>query len=216
MLPLISGRYSPSYVADQTLDGAWPEADSYDGMVLIFPQSVNLAGSRAWGFYRTENDKFTGSFEFGFCTEVSVNGVFSSRFSDYFISIQHTVSTGLTTYIRFRSNGVNNSVASSYWAQDLFANGSTVSGSRGNDIAGYGTFMTGNNVFTNGSAHYIYGPFKTQNTSWRTIQVNDLSNARTVDIAGTHTVASSFDGFSLLPFGGGTISGTISVYGMVG
>lgn len=171
---------------------------------LITPTSIVVAGGTA------SVGQF-GKVSFSAATSLSLNGVFSSTYDNYMIVCRHNVSSGVTTYVRFRANGIDNSTSSSYVHQSLEANSTTVGAARAAE--NYGAIMAGNATQRNGSTTYVFGPNLAQPTAWRTVQVNDFSSARLLDFAGTHNQSTSYDGFTLLPFGGPSISGEIAVYG---
>jgi hypothetical protein len=179
-----------------------------NGIDLIIPTSIAHTSGSA-------SINAGGSVTFTGVTALSLNGVFSSAYDNYIVDMWFDVSTGVSLYVRMRESGTDNTTSNSYVTQQLFANGTSVSAARVTELSAYGLFATSNAVQRSGSETFFYGPALAQPTAYRTVQVNDFSSARTADIAGTHNQSTAYDGFTLLPFGGPTMTGLIKVYGLV-
>ena len=167
------------------------------GLVLMKPSSV-VGG--------TDNGK--GTVSFSAATSVSLNDVFSATYDSYKIIIEMTQSVAADCYLRMRTGGSTDS-GSNY----LY-----------NTLRGFGTTLqtaaiTSQDHF---QVHYysaigatwaeitIHNPFKSSNTYYTTTW---RSNQPALGlVAGIHNLTTSYESFELY-MSGGTITGTVSVYG---
>jgi hypothetical protein len=173
------------------------------GLKLIVPSSV--AGS---GVSVSASGKVT----FTTTQAVSINGVFSATYDNYLIVVGSGViaSSAETLSIRLRASGTD-ATGTNYTSQELQAAGGTVGGGRGTsmdtgNVAGWWTPQR------SGFHVYVYGPFLAQPTAWRSVTVSTDSNALIRDHATTHSLSTSYDGFTLRCLN--NISGTLTVYGL--
>jgi len=160
-----------------------------------------------------------GSVEFANAASLSLNGVFSSDYDNYMIvcRLVKTSGTGNPDLdYRLRASSVDAN-ASNYIIQSLVASSTTISGSRSALI----TFgRVGSNFLnelgqTNGFSLYFYGPHLSQPTAIRSVTASAQTGAYINDVTATHSLSSSYDGFTLFPESTRTMSGLISVYGLV-
>lgn len=173
------------------------------GLKLIVPSSVS-AGTG------TASVSASGKVTFTSADNVSVNGVFSATHDNYLIVIQQTGPNGENAELRWRASGSDAS-GSNYVRQFLNANSTTVSGSRDTQsVFNYGVGSTN----PDGYHIYIYGPFLTQPTAARSVTALSSGGARIVDLANTHSLSTSYDGFTLRSQLGTTFTGTLTVYGL--
>lgn len=178
-----------------------------NGLVVMTPTSIASTGTG-----NSSSIGANGKVTFSSCVTLSLNGVFTSTYDNYAVSIRFNASGGTTVQMRFRASGTD-ATGVNYTHQELQANNTTVSGSRTSDISGW-TPIFGSNVTQRcGSTVYFFGPFLVQPTAFRAVSVNDFSSARIFEYAGTHSLSTAYDGFTLLPFGGPSITGAITVYG---
>ena len=188
------------------LTAAAPEV--LGGMVLMTPTSVDKTGTGSTATIGTN-----GSVEFSSCATLSLNGVFNTDYDNYMIAIRSVSSADLNLDIRLRVAGIDNSTASSYVRQELFASSTSVSGARvSSDKA---RFFSASSSQRSGSTGFLYGPFLAQPTAGRSVQVFGASGAQIPDEAFTHNQSTSYDGFSLI-CDTSNASGLVSVYGLVG
>lgn len=152
-----------------------------------------------------------------FTTAASVNFTsgFSAAFDNYRAVLDiHTSSTGAGGSIRLRSGGTDNSAAQYATQQDW-----AQSTGQSSQLSVSQTSMPFTPVA--GSEHSanleFFAPFLARVTrvsgdvgTW----ISPTSGL-TSTFKGRHNVASSFDGFSYIPSGGATVTGTLSVYGYV-
>lgn len=176
---------------------------SKNGLILLTPTSIAYTGTSA-------TISANGSVEFSACTALSLNGVFSANYDNYMIVTRGNVTTAANVFIRFRSGGTDNSTSNSYVYQYMVANSTSVAGSR--TTLDLGGFFLAYGVQRAGSVGFIYGPYLSQPTAYRTVNVGDSSSAIIEEYAGTHNQSASYDGFTLS--NGGNLSGRVAVYGM--
>jgi hypothetical protein len=152
-----------------------------------------------------------GSVEFSACTSLSLNGVFSSDFDNYLVSISFgtTVETGLS--YRLRTSGVDAS-GSNYVNQLLSLQGTTISASRVTE--NLGRMNNCQNGARSGCAAFFYAPFLSSPTAIRIVGSGGNNGASFQEYATSHSLSVQYDGLTVIP-NGGSLSGNISVYGMV-
>jgi hypothetical protein len=177
-----------------------------NGIRICKPTSIAYSGTSA-------SIVGQGSVEFSTVTSLSLNGVFTSAFGNYVLVIRASANSATNLNLRFRSSGVDNTVASSYVGQYLEAQGSSVAGARVSSdkaaISGlYSERSDGVNV-------YFYGPNLAQPTALRSTTGLGYLNAYLYDFAATHSQSSQFDGFTLYVDASRTFTGLVSVYGLV-
>ena len=205
------GRWNPSEVMDRVLDGTWPNDEDFApgmGMSLLSPTSIVYSGTSA-------SIGAGGSVEFSGVTSLSFNGVFSATYDNYMVVIRHShSSTNTSIGMAMRASGFNEqSPALFYTYQELTATSSSVFGSR--NVGSEGLMGRTSNEQKSGDAVYFYGPYLAQPTVLRSVNVSGSFGGYISDWATIHSRPFSYDGFSLIMFGG-SLSGRISIYGLVG
>ena len=174
------------------------------GLKLIVPTSATATGAGS-----SATVSATGKLTFTSAATLSVNGVFTSSQDNYLFVMQLTVASDATLTYKLRASGTDTS--SGYAYQDIYASSTTVS-SGGRDTAQaaarFGSFYT---TARNGCHMYFYGPNLVQPTAARSITVSSASGAYIQDYASTQSGSTAFDGFTI---GGGTITGTMTIYGL--
>ena len=176
------------------------------GMVLITPTSIASTGTG-----NSSSIGANGSVTFSSCATLSLNGVFTSEYDNYMISMRWTSSGTSNADLRLRTSGTD--ATTNYTRQFLYVDSTTVQGGRAATdylvrAYAYGTQRAGVSI-------YLFGPNLAQPTAGRTVVVDDYLSASIYEFAGTHSTASSYDGFSFI-FGGPTGTGLVSVYGLGG
>jgi hypothetical protein len=172
------------------------------GMVLMNPTSVSAASG-------TVSLGTNGQVTFTSADGISLNGVFTSEFDNYVISIRSVAAgDGYELNVRLRASGTDSTTG--YTRQQLIADGTTVSGLRVSTTS----FRIGysDDTYRSGSEAYIYGPYLAQPTAARNINVSGFSNAWIADYASTHSASTSYDGFTITV--GVTLTGALQVYGI--
>lgn len=148
--------------------------------------------------------------DFSLVSSVSVNNCFSSLYENYVMLFNCTSSVDTGLRLRLRSSGVNNA-SSAYTRQRLVVDSTTVSATRDSDQ----TYYYPSSVYSNTNALRmdINGPYLNQRTTFSSQALYSWAMATMFLTVGTHTVQSSFDGFTMdVPTG--TISGTVRIYGV--
>jgi hypothetical protein len=170
-----------------------------NGLVVMTPTSVAYSGTSA-------SINADGSVVFSACTSLSLNGVFTSDYDNYMVSLRNTSTSNINMLLRFRVSGADSS--SSYTYQRLYANNTSRGG--GYNTSSSAFFSYTDAASENALTAYFYGPHLVQPTALRTVTV---SSAYIEDYANTHGVSVSYDGFTLfltyLNF-----SGLITVFGL--
>lgn len=175
------------------------------GMVLIKPTSISHSGTSAT---LGENGQVT----FNAVTSLSLNGVFTADFDNYTIVVRDVMASGDNwTNLRLRLSGTD-ATASNYSWQEVSANNTAVTAQR---FTSAGQIVTGFTSATQRSGHFVnvFGPFLSQPTAARSVVVNGRSSAEINDRAGTHSLSTSYDGFTFFP-SSSNISGALAVYGI--
>lgn len=178
-----------------------------NGLHLIKPSTVDKTGTGS-----TATISANGSVEFSACVTLSLNGVFSTDYDNYMIVCREKAASaaGYGLYFRLRASGSDNSTASSYTYQRIYANSTSVSGTRSTDNQFYLYDMSGGE---RGFINYLYGPYLSQPTAIRSVP--SLGYLSTIsETAGTHNQSTSYDGLSIILQSGTTFTGRIAVYGM--
>jgi len=174
------------------------------GMVLLTDYTIDHAGTSA--------TLTNGQVTFTAVTSLSLNGVFSAGFDNYVVSVRGSIATsGAGVRVRYRASGTDDS-GTNYTAQYLEAEGTSVTASRATSqnkggVAGF------NNAYPQGFSLNIYGPFLSQPTAWGSIDINAYLGATISEYAGTHSLSTSYDGFTLIP-DANSITGALQVYGV--
>jgi hypothetical protein len=176
---------------------------SKNGLILLTPTTVDHTGTSA-------TISANGSVSFSACTALSLNGVFSAKYDNYMIVTWGNVTTAANVYIRFRSGGTDNSTSNSYVYQYMVASSASVAGSR--TTYDRGALFLAYGVQRAGSVGFIYGPYLSQPTAYRAVNVSDNASATIQEYGGTHNQSASYDGFTLS--NGFALSGRVAVYGM--
>lgn len=180
------------------------------GARAVVPTSVTVTGGGSSGSVGT-NGKVT----FGTAATVSINGCFSADFTNYLWVCDFDISAAQAAiYLRLRASGTDNTTASSYVTQRIFGNGTSVTGARTtSNLFDSGTVAA--SASTNGAAGMFYRPFDADTTAmnviWSSAEVGSIYS----HVIGTHNQGTSYDGFTIYP-ASGSMSGTITVYGLFG
>jgi hypothetical protein len=172
------------------------------GLTLITPSSVAGSGVSLSGAKVT----FTGA------GDVSVNGCFTADHDNYLVVVRLVASTATALFARLRSSGTDAS-GSDYDRQNLSASNTSVTGSR-NTANNNGVRFHRNGGSYDGSHNYFYGPYLSQPTATRCVNVSSDSGATIEDAANTHSLSNSYDGFTMRNNSGYTVTGSMTIYGL--
>jgi hypothetical protein len=179
---------------------------SKNGLILLTPSSIAYTGTSA-------TISANGSVSFSACTALSLNGVFSADYDNYMMIVRATTSAESYINFRFRASGTDDSTASSYTEQRLYAESTSIGASRWSlDFATIHYLTSG---LQSGATGFIYGPYLTQPTAMRYTDVANVpSSVGLRDFAHTHNQSSSYDGFTFLAYLSRAFTGRVAVYGM--
>jgi hypothetical protein len=178
---------------------AWATTASASGLTLISPTSIAFTGTSA--------STTAGKTVFAACSSVSINGVFSSTYDNYFIEVApFTQSASVMVYWRLRASGTD--TTSGYNNAGWYQN------------AGGGW---NNNPDTTDSFLMIQ-PGTDGGTSIINLQNPNLANKTFTNVQrasvgqgsgniGSQSGTTQFDGFTFFQAGGGNFTGTVRVYG---
>lgn len=187
----------------------WSSAQAEDlgGMVLLSPTSISYTGTSA--SYTTN-----GGLDTTECTYITPSSIFTAQYDNYLITFRGTMSTsGAYLYYQYYSYANGYKATSTYTTQYLTAYSTFVQGARSTTNAGYMTVSYATSTI--GSELYLYGPFLTQPTATRAVNVSDYASAYIFDTAGTQSDSESYDTLAIGATSG-TFTGTFSFYGLVG
>lgn len=169
--------------------------------IIRKPSSISYAGT-----FASVNE--FGRVSFSGLTSLSLDGVFSSTYDNYMVVLRGTGS-GSFNQVRLRSAGAD-ATGTDYVNQALSASGTTVAGAR--STLSLFRFSVFEGTLRGGVTGFFYGPALAQPTAMRCVTVRDTSSAMIEDNAGTHSLSTSYDGFTIYP-ASGTFTGAIAVYG---
>ena len=194
----------------QYYDGAaWATVgpSSSSGLVSIAPTSVGKTGASS-----TATASANGQVTFALCETLTLNGVFTSAYSNYRILWTGLGSVGASLQGRMSVGGTANST-SNYARQQLVASSTTVSGLR---ETAQSLWILCNNISTaegDNLSMDIFHPQSSKNTSFNSISHSTVSGAYWQSVTGYFGATTSFDGIQLFVSGAGNFSGIVTVYG---
>lgn len=200
------GRWNPTEVMEGRLDNDWPSPTPY-ATNLVTPTSISSTGTG-----NSSSIGANGSVTFSSCATLSLNGVFTSDYDNYMIVCRNkNASVSLDAiWLRLRLSGTD-ATGTNYVYQALNVGSTSVGASRTtlDRMALHST----TNTLDDGFNHYIYGPNLAQPTAFRTVSASAVNSASIYDYAGTHSLSTAYDGFTMYP-ATGTFGGLVSVYGL--
>ncbi len=137
------------------------------------------------------------------------NSVFSSTYDNYRVVFTATATSALTLNIRLRASGTDDS-GSNYTLQDLYANSTSITGSRSSGITNWPAVVVRTTLLTP-MVFDIFNPFKASPT---------IALANAVDIGDPalrhnlmiHDQNTSYDGFNMI-CSTSNMTGSVSIYG---
>jgi hypothetical protein len=177
------------------------------GMVLMNPTSIAYSGTSA-------TLGANGQVTFSAVTSLSLNGCFTADFDNYAIALSGIGSATDNVLMRLRASGSDAS-GTNYTRQALSATSTTVSAAR-DTSQDTGYVMLTSTAYPNMTYINIYGPFLAQPTAWAARGASSYLGAYLRDEANTHSLSTSYDGFTLKHQNSPTqtITGTVAVYGI--
>jgi len=198
-----SALNSPSHSAQHAdLNDAVEKIEAYMGLVKVVPTSV--AGSGV-------TQSATGTITFTAASTVSVNGCFSSLYSNYkLVIVFNSGSTNALVNLRLRLSGTDASGASDYGYSLLQSASSgtwvniSYSAATSSHTVGYKETGGGSN-----SVVEILSPAQARKTGFN---VSGQYGVVPYIGGGTHILSTAYDGFSLIT-ASGDMTGTMTIYG---
>jgi len=175
--------------------------DSEVGLVPITPSSIAVTGGS--GSISLNTVSFTSA------SAVSLNGVFSADYDNYFIigNVNTNANNAILQH-RYRVNGTDNLTTNSYDRRRLAVDGTILTGVQSFADSALTTFI--DDDFVNSFKGYFFMPFLTSRTNFLSEGVDSFGPIRFQQTR--HNQVASYDGFSIFP-NSGNVSGTISIYG---
>lgn len=152
---------------------------------------------------------------FSASSAVNVNNCFTSTYRNYkiIVNINSASADAQAVYIKMRASGTDSSASYYWYGLEPNAGADTLYINRGSNVS------TGNGIGYQGvnglsSSIEVWDPQLAQITHTAAQFASSLTSIPAVVgfANGTHNVATSYDGFSLIP-GSGTITGVVRVYG---
>jgi len=174
------------------------------GLDLVTPTSIANSGGSA--------SLSGGAVTFSAVTSLSLNGAFTSTYDTYMLTFDTTFSANNNVAARLRASGTDNSGATSYVDQYLYAAGATTGAAR-TTTSSWIDFTSANTGSRNNCVSYLFGPALARITSFQSLNQYATSGASLQWIGGTHDQAVSYDGITFIP-SSGNMTGTLRVYGM--
>ena len=175
-----------------------------NGLVVMTPSSIAYSGTSA-------SINADGSVSFSACTSLSLNGVFTGDYDNYMVALRSIGSASAAVGVRLRASGVDEDSASNYYThQYLYAGSTTVSAGRSSNNVWF--LYINSTTLYGGTTQYIYGPYLAQPTAHRSVSSDPRDSATINDYAGTHSLSTSYDGFTLFQ-STDNFSGLVTVFG---
>jgi hypothetical protein len=185
---------------------AWQSVGTTPGLIPIAPTSVGKTGASS-----TATASTNGQVTFALCETLTLNGVFTSAYSNYRIIWAGLASAGAVLLARLAVAGTANSNAT-YNYQAVVGSSTSVTGFRGTSDTKWNVNNNISTAGTDSASIDIFNPQATKNTSFTNLGFSTASGSYIQMQSGYFTTTTSFDGIQFLP-DSGNISGTVSVYG---
>jgi hypothetical protein len=188
-------------VAINRLNPDYPDA----GSVQLIPTSVAVGSGSS-----TVNGN--GQVSFSGASSISLNGVFTSTYSNYKILTTSTASAGFEiAYLRLRASG-SDATGGNYAWQKLGASGSSTFPSRATSQTTYEIGYTRSGSLASWCLE-IFSPNIAETTKMMSFQSDPVSGTPELFFnVGVHSLSTAYDGITFYP-GSGTMTGNISIYG---
>jgi len=170
------------------------------GLDLITPTSIANSGGSA--------SASGGAVTLSAVNSVSLNGCFSSTYDNYRIVFRGNQSAASNLEALLRLSGTDASGAN-YSRQYVVADNATVSAGRTTGNTNY--VLAASAATVGGWCCDIYAPAIAANTAFMTVVAR--GDSVTQFESGIHSVATAYDGITLIGGGASTITGTVRIYG---
>lgn len=177
------------------------------GLQIVTPTSVTATGTGS-----SASIGALGKTTFSSIETLTLNGVFSSSYENYLVTVRLIGSTANFPVFRLKNSG--GEATSGYANQYFYGRSTSGSASRSTSDAYFSTVGNSSTLIT-GIQFYLYGPQLAERTAVRSVNVDPRSYVTVSDYAGTHTSATSYTDLVLrthtVP--NGTMTGVVIVYG---
>jgi hypothetical protein len=199
----VAATYLPTATAASTYLSTATAAATYlpiasAGLRLITPTSIANSGGSA--------SVSGGAVTFTGVNSISLNGCFTSAYSNYSVVCTFTASTGVNPRIRLRASG---SDATSGYFSRTFLFGSATSSTNETTFFAIGDSRTAMNGFTG----QILGPNLSANSVLTSHHTDSNGSSVAINLqSGYIADTTQYDGFTFFP-NTGTVTGTIRCYG---
>ena len=149
---------------------------------------------------------------FSAVSSVTADGVFTSDYTNYLVSVKYSTSSTQPCYYRLRASGV--STSANYNGQRIVISGTSSTPVRLTaQTAEFLGFTTSSSAYIGGSQLVLYGPQLAAKTPFfNNNSQNESVGPITGIISGDQSDATAFDGIELL-VGTGTFTGSYTIYG---
>jgi hypothetical protein len=115
--------------------------------------------------------------------------------------------------MRLRASGTDSTSTADYNSQTLIATSTSILAARTTN-AGYIDMGSVSSANRNGVTSYLFGPYLSQPTAIRSLNISGLSGAYIRDVASTHEQSTAYDGATIyLLNSGDTTTGLVTVFG---
>lgn len=176
-----------------------------DGLIPMRPTSITSSGGSA-----TINAN--GGVDFTSVTTLSLNGVFTSDYDNYFIIATNEQTSTESHNVRLRAAGTDASGAD-YTQQYLICNDSTRSAARVTGQTSAVQLLLCDETARSGHAVWVGNPAVAQATTFRHNNSYARDGARLWRNTYGHSASASYDGFTIVMGGSASVTGNICVYG---
>lgn len=193
-------------MAINRLNPDYPDA----GLVQVVPTSVAVGSGSG-------SVDGNGSVSFSGASTASINGCFTSLYSNYRIVAKITSSaSSAECNMRLRTSGSDNTSANYWWASSsAIANSTNYNTASGTSTAStYFRLSPIGNSYSSIGVYDVQTPFDTDQTRYTGLGFywDSAPNYGNTHLGGAMTVTTSYDGFTIYP-NTGTISASLQVYG---
>ena len=150
---------------------------------------------------------------FSAVASITCDSVFTSSYQNYLVLADYTSTAGANVNLVLRTGGVS-ATGANYSYQSIQGNGTSITGARVTNNTGYEAGASNGSD----SSSTIITLFKPQVAAGTNIQASynysggNFATPVNAEIKGSHSLATSYDGFAL-SIGSGTFTGSYTVYG---
>jgi len=180
-----------------------------NGLVVMTPTSSDAVGTGSSTTINTD-----GSTTFSACTSFSLNGVFTSSYDNYMVTMRYSPSSGTGNVLRarLRLSGTDATSTADYNHQ-RFSGDSTITATRTiNEGLWRVGFSSANSSARSSVTMYLFCPQLSTPTAYRSLGVDSWNTNTLVNFAGTHELSTSYDGITF-SVNASSITGLVTVFG---